>query len=142
MCKLSVVACAAVRLLYPGVRSGGQRDVDLCKPRVSIGRAASCDVVVPSPSQVVSSLHCIIHRVESGSGVELEDKRCEAAVRTLHDSSVSTRGRDTAHLCCGSLNGTFVNDRKVGNGNRVPLLSGSVVELSRLDTEGGPVTTL
>jgi len=74
-------------------------DIKLVKPIYTIGRGSGNDI--PIPDIRLSNVHCIISRTDDGT-VMIEDK---------------------------SLNGTYLNDKKIGNRNSKALVSGDMIQV-------------
>ena len=92
----------APRGIVPIVKSDRNPYTD----RISVGRAASCDVVVPILH--VSKLHAHFLRNERTHGWDVRD--------------------------AGSTNGTFVNGRRADTGERLPVKSGDKVHLGSCES--------
>eukprot|EP00051_Salpingoeca_urceolata_P006284 m.83313 g.83313 ORF g.83313 m.83313 type:complete len:484 (+) comp14762_c0_seq2:55-1506(+) len=83
----------------------------LSEPSYTFGRHATCDFTFEDP--VISNRHCTIAR-EKPLGCSQED-----------DSDLAVFLTDT------SSNGTYVNNERVGKGNRIALKHGNIVSLTQ-----------
>jgi len=75
------------------------KDIKLTKPIYTIGRGTGNDITIPDIR--LSNFHCMITRTDDGT-VTLEDK---------------------------SLNGTYLNDKKIGNRKSKVLVSGDMIQI-------------